>query len=392
MARILMAGVPAYGLATPSLPFAAALVGAGHKVDYIMGEAFRARVEATGATLVPFGPQEAITHPRQLGLQGRRLFHALKASIRRLAPAYDAVLAAGLHPELATLRRDLDRPVMFLSPVFFQNDRVLAHLAEISTSLPAPVRHALASPAARRRIAAVVGPLVLDAHPRDILDMLRPASSTLNISPATRHYQPFPEDFDDLPCFFAGPTATATMPDHAFPLDRLRAHDGPVVYVTLGTVFNRNLGYFRAIIEAFAGTDTLLVVTTGRPESLPRLGDLPGNVIARAFVPQADVLAEADLCFTHGGFGSTTDTVLAGVPAVFTPMGADQFFNAHRMQELDAGRVLPSARVTPDAVRRVADELLTGGRPDGLAPLKASFEAAPGPVGAVREIERVLGG
>ena len=98
MGRILMAGVPAYGLATPSLPFAAALVGAGHEVDYIMGEAFRARVEATGATLVPFGPQEAITHPRQLGLQGRRLFHALKASIRRLAPAYDAVLARGCIP------------------------------------------------------------------------------------------------------------------------------------------------------------------------------------------------------------------------------------------------------------------------------------------------------
>ncbi|MHA6523750.1 nucleotide disphospho-sugar-binding domain-containing protein [Tessaracoccus sp. G1721] len=392
MARILMAGVPAYGLATPSLPFARALVDAGHEVHYIMGEAFRRRVEASGATLVPFGPPEAITHPRQLALQGRRLFHALQASIRRLAPGYDAVVAAGLNPEIPALERDLDCPVIFLSPVFFQNDRVISHLAGISTSIPSPARRALASPAARRVLAAVVGPVVLGSRPRDILDMLRPLSSTLNISPATRYYQPHAEDFDDLPCYFAGPTATASMPDDAFPLDRLRAHGGPVVYATLGTVFNRNTGYFRAIIEAFAGSDALVVVTTGRTESLPELGDLPDNVIARSFVPQADVLREADLCFTHGGFGSTTDTVLAGVPAVFTPMGADQFFNAHRMQELDAGRVLPSAQVTPESVRRVADSLLSGGAPAGLAPLRASFEEAPGPAGAVAEIEKVLAG
>ena len=198
------------------------------------------------------------------------------------------------------------------------------------------------------------------------------------------------EDFDALPCYFAGPTTTASAPDPTFPLDRLRAHDGPVVYATLGTVFNRDLDYFRAIITAFADNDALVVVTTGRAESLPQLGELPGNVIARSFVPQTDVLREADLCFTHGGFGSTTDTVLAGVPAVFTPMGADQFFNAHRMEELGAGRVLGKADVTPSGVRRVADALLSGARPAGLATLKESFEQAPGPAGAVREIERVL--
>lgn len=390
MARILMAGAPAYGLAMPSLPFVRALVDAGHEVDYVMGEAFRDRVEAAGATLVPFGPREAITRPAQLALQGRRLFRALNASIRRLARHYDAVVAGGLNPEIPDLQRELDRPVINLSPVFFQNDRVIAHLARISTTLPGPARRLMASPTARRRLTAVLGPLVFGSRPPDILNLLRPMSSTLNISPATRHYQPFAEDFDDLPCYFAGPTTTASAPDPTFPLDRLRAHDGPVVYATLGTVFNRDLDYFRAIITAFADSDALVVVTTGRAESLPQLGELPGNVIARPFVPQTDVLREADLCFTHGGFGSTTDTVLAGVPAVFTPMGADQFFNAHRMEELGAGRVLGRADVTPSGVRRVADALLSGARPAGLATLKESFDQAPGPAGAVREIERVL--
>src|SRR5690606_19165129 len=113
---------------------------------------------------------------------------------------------------------------------------------------------------------------------------------------------------------FAGPTTTASLPDDSFPMDRLRDHDGPVVYATLGTVFNRRLEYFRAIIEAFRDSDAMIVVTTGRVEGVSQLGTVPSNVLVRSFVPQTDVLSEADLCFTHGGFGSTTDTVLAGVP------------------------------------------------------------------------------
>ncbi len=391
MARILMAGVPAYGLVVPSLPFTRALVDAGHAVDYLMGEAFRGRVEAAGAEFVPFGPAWSLSSPAQLvPPNGRRLFRALSASIRNLAAGYDAVVVAGFSPDLPTLEQTLDCPVILLSPMFFQNERVIAHLSGICTSLPAPARYALRTPALRRRAARVIGPVVLGTRMDDMLDLMRPRSTTLNITPATRYYQPFSGDFDDEPCFFAGPTSTASMPDESFPLDRLREHPGPVVYATLGTVFNRDLGYFRAVIDAFRDSDALVVVTTGRKESLDGLGELPANVIASSFVPQSDVLAEADLCFTHGGFGSTTDTILAGVPAVLTPMGADQFFNAHRVLELDAARVMPKREVTPETIRRHADAVLSDGAPAGLPSLRASFESAPGPAGAVRELERAL--
>ena len=59
-----------------------------------------------------------------------------------------------------------------------------------------PARRLMASPTARRRLTAVLGPLVFGSRPPDILNLLRPMSSTLNISPATRHYQPFAEDFE----------------------------------------------------------------------------------------------------------------------------------------------------------------------------------------------------
>ena len=199
----------------------------------------------------------------------------------------------------------------------------------------------------------------------------------------------FAEDFDER-CLFAGPSPTIGAPDPEFPLDRLRDHPGPVIYATLGTVFNRWTGYFRAIADAFADSDTLVVITTGRESTLAQFGPVPEHVILRPFVPQTDVLREADLCFTHGGFGSATDTVVAGVPAVFTPMGADQFFNAYRLQELGAGRVLPRREVTPESIRRIADDVLAAGPAPGLTRLRRSFEDAPVPAGAARAIESLL--
>lgn len=389
MARILMAAMPAYGLASPAMPFARALVAAGHDVDFLTGEAFRAQVNLTGSRLLPFGPPEPITGPRQLLRHGRRLFAAMNDSIRRLATGHDVVVAAGVNPAIPQLERELACPVVFLSPVFFQNDRVLRHLAELADCMPAPARRVLRTPRLRRWTAGLIGPAILGARPRDLVDLLRPQSTVLNITPASRDYQPFAEDFDER-CLFAGPSPTIATPDPEFPLDRLRSHPGPVIYATLGTVFNRWTGYFRAIADAFEDSDALVVITTGRESTLAQIGPVPQNVMLRSFVPQTDVLREADLCFTHGGFGSATDTVLAGVPTVVTPMGADQFFNAYRLQELGAGRVLPRRDVTPESVRRIAGDVLAGGPAPGLTRLRRSFEDAPGPAGAARAIEALL--
>ena len=391
MERILMAGLPAHGLVQPSFPLVRALVDAGHTVDYLVPAAFHRRVEALGATPIGFAPylDGALTSPKQLARHGRRMFADLHRGLLARGNRYDAVVSCGLNPRVPELERRLDVPVIVQQPVFFFSDRVARHFADIAVGLPAPVRHLLRTPRLRRTLGAAAGRAVFHAPVRDILDLLAAPSRTLNLTVSSRYYQPLAEDFDDPRCFFMGPTPTLPVPDPDFPLGRLDAHDGPVVYGTLGTVFNTWTPFFRTLADAFAGTDALLVLTTGNRANLDRLGPVPPNVIARDFVPQTEILARADLCFTHAGFGSATDAVLAGVPPVLTPRGADQFFNAYRLAELDAGSVLTSAEFTAGAVRRAAGRLLAE-TPAGLAPLRASFATAPGPAGAVTAIERVL--
>ncbi|WP_232547324.1 nucleotide disphospho-sugar-binding domain-containing protein [Propioniciclava soli] len=392
MARILFGCLPAYGVINPSFPLVKALVAAGHDVDYFVPESFRTAVEKIGATPIPWGfyLDGPIVRPQQIARFGRRMFGDQDAGLRTLGPRYDAVVAAGMQPTLPELQDSLDVPVVFCSPVFFQSPRVMAHLADIGDGLPGVARRLMRSDGQRSALGAMFGLAMLGRPLGDIVAMMAPRSRTLNITPASWLYQPCADEFSDPTCVFMGPTPTLASSQavlDSFPLDRVREHDGPVVYGTLGTVFNTWTPFFRTLADAFAGTDVLLVLTTGNEANRAAVGPVADNVIVSSFVPQAEVLERADVCFTHGGFGSATDAVALGATPIVTPMGADQFFNAYRLEELNAGRVLPKREFTVGAVRDVYQAVRHDDRlAAGLGALRESFAEAEGPAGAARRI------
>jgi MGT family glycosyltransferase len=392
MARILMTGIPTFGLAYPTFPLTAALVEAGHAVDYLMPEAFRQGIERCGATLVPYAGflgGKPVTRPVQ-ALGARRLFDELTTQVLRRGNDYDVVIATGLQPQFAEIQRDLHRPVVRFSPIFWQNDQTLRDLMRHADALPGVIRHGLSTPTLRRAASQVAGRALLGNRGRDIVDLLAPQSAALNLTAASRYYQPRAEDFDDT-CVYLGPTPTMSAPDPTFPIERLREHPGPVIYVTLGTVYNGWLGYFRRIADAFANTDALVVMTTGNPEAVSRIGPVADNILVFGFVPQAEVLAESDLYFGHAGFGSITDAALLRLPMVVTPLGGDQFFNAYRLATLEAAIVLPAHKVTVDQVRAAGTALLDHSRAlPGLEPLARSFASSGGPQLGVQKVEALL--
>jgi MGT family glycosyltransferase len=392
MARILITGIPTYGLANPTFGLTTALVEAGHDVDYLMPQAFRAGVERCGATLLPYASYlkgKPVTQPVQ-GLAARVLFDELTREVLGRGNDYDLVIASGLQPQFNRIERGLDRPVVRFSPIFWQNDRTLAELMAQAKALPHLVRWGLATPWLRQAASQVGGRALLGNGGRDIVDLLSPQSSVLNLTVSSRYYQPRADDFDET-CVYLGPTPTAAVPDPAFPMDRLRDHPGPIIYVTLGTVYNGWIGYFRKVAEAFANTDALVVIAAGDAANAARIGPVAPNVLVYPFVPQSEVLSLASLCIAHGGFGSITDAVLNQVPLVVTPLGGDQFFNAYRLLALDAATVMAPLEVSVQRIRHLANGILDGSaRPGGLAQLAESFRTAPGPQLGVQRIEELL--
>ena len=114
------------------------------------------------------------------------------------------------------------------------------------------------------------------------------------------------------------------------PPDWIAGLTKPLVYVTLGTVFNKKLGVFRQCIEALKDFPVETLLTVGEDVDPASLGDLPASVRVTRFIPQETILGHCALVVSHAGSGSMSGALAFGVPMVLLPQGADQLFNAQR--------------------------------------------------------------
>jgi MGT family glycosyltransferase len=123
----------------------------------------------------------------------------------------------------------------------------------------------------------------------------------------------------------------------------------PLVYVTMGTVFNEGAD-FRPLLDALADVDVPALVTVGRDGDPGALGAVPAHVRVERFVPQGHVLPRCAAVLCHGGSGTVLGALAAGVPLVLLPQGADQFENADRCERAGVAVVLWPGEVTAAAV------------------------------------------
>jgi UDP:flavonoid glycosyltransferase YjiC (YdhE family) len=146
-------------------------------------------------------------------------------------------------------------------------------------------------------------------------------------------------------------------PDDRLPREFLGLPERPLVYVTLGTVFN-DPELVRSVLDAVQDLPISIAVTTGPGTDPSVLGPRPANVAAAAFVPQALVLPRASAVVSHTGSGTMLGALAAGLPQVCLPRGADQFGNADRVRSIGAGVRLLPREVTPESLRAAVTAVL----------------------------------
>lgn len=175
----------------------------------------------------------------------------------------------------------------------------------------------------------------------------------------------------------------------------------PLVYATLGTVFNHTPGIIEAILSALAGEPLDLVVTTGLDGQPERFGLQPSNVHIAPYLPQSLLFSRCDLVITHAGFNTVMAALTAGIPLYCLPLGADQPYNAARCVALGVGLSAaegpsenplgPSIRpdeLDPARLRADIRRLLDEARWKVAARrLQAEILALPGPDEAARLVE-----
>jgi UDP:flavonoid glycosyltransferase YjiC (YdhE family) len=134
-------------------------------------------------------------------------------------------------------------------------------------------------------------------------------------------------------------------------------NDDPLVYVSFGTAVPETddfLALCRGVIDAVADMPIRVLLTVGNDHDPAALGSLPPSVHVERWVPQVDVMPHASAMVGHGGSGSTLMAMAAGVPLAVVPFFADQPANAQRIADLGAGIAL---RRGPAAIPELRDAI-----------------------------------
>jgi UDP:flavonoid glycosyltransferase YjiC (YdhE family) len=175
------------------------------------------------------------------------------------------------------------------------------------------------------------------------------------------------------------PGAGEVAPGERLPRAFRELPDRPVVYVTLGTVFN-DAELVRDVLDAVQDLPISIAVTTGPGVDPSILGPRPPHVAAASFVPQALVLPLASAVVSHTGSGTMLGALASGLPQVCLPRGADQFANADRVQAVGAGiRLLPD-ELTPERLRAAVTAVLDDpAYTRSAAAMRAEIAAMPSP-------------
>jgi len=383
MSKVIFFTAPAVGHVHPTLPITAELARRGVKVIHYSGEKMRAKIEGSGAEFRPipwdFEPVQAekkpsITHVaiEQLRCVEQWMPSLLPEIERESAdymvcdfmylPGWVAARALGLplcsmHTSFA-LADGLLPPAALITALdiglSLRRARMLLEIRSLSERLSKkyPVR-AMRSP--------------VDLFGRD---------ADMSLVTTSRAFQIQGHRFDER-YHFVGPCFAPRVDDGAVDLPPV---DGrPLVYVSLGTIFNRDMGFFERCVEAFRDGRYQVIMSVGKDGIAAISHKRHDHIWAYSYVPQLEVLKRASLFITHGGMNSASEAISHEVPMLVAPQAADQFAVAGRVEELGVGRKISLWHRSPARLRALVDAVVMDPRARARArDLRRSFDEAGG--------------
>ncbi len=368
--RVLCSTTPMEGVLGPFLPLGRALIEQGDELIIATGPDLPTRAGTNGMRFVPAGLSAM---DGAVAAMGDAEVQAAPPGDRIQFPAamFGAVIPAAKLPALRTLAASWRPDLIVHPPVDLAGPLLAAELGLPSVCygfgqpFDANVVEAIAARVSPLWEAAALAP---DSHGgiyRGLyLDPCPPSLGVDDEVPAADGVQRIRPEVPGDP--------TAALPAWARELGTR-----PVVYISLGTApqFNQPAS-FEPLLAGLADTEAEVVVTVSRLHDPAALGQLPPTVHVEQWLPLAPLLAQCDAVVCHAGTGTTLASLVAGLPLVLIPQGADQFENARACQRAGAARVLLGDQVTPDAVRDAVDAVLPDASPERAAARGLAAEIA----------------
>lgn len=386
MSKIVFFCIPAHGHTNPTLGVVRELVRRGHQVIYYSYEMLREKIEASGAHFVAcddFDMEQKLT-PRDGVRVGKDLAFSTKILVdttlaldekvcrdmKLLAP--DCIVADSMAVWGKAVAMKLGIPFVSSTTTFAFN----AYSAKI---MPQGIGQMLQLLMAMPKVNRQIRRLQKKGYPvKNILDILRNDDQTHTIVYTSAEFQPYSKTFSKDHYAFVGPSVREATGSVEKTRERL-------VYISMGTVNNDMLPFYKACISAFTQTDYQIILSVGNQVDIEALGSLPENIAVYPSVDQIAVLRQADVFLTHCGMNSVSEALYYGVPLVMRPKTMEQKGVAARVHQLGAGEYLPKEE--PQAILSAVEQVLnTPFCRKNAQYLAKSFHRSPGAVGAAEKI------
>ncbi len=361
MSKVIFFNIPAQGHINPALPVIRELVQRGEQVICVNSEDTRAAHEVTGAQFA------AYPHiPTMEGLMNN-------ASGGNLA---DKIAEQIMPWVLALLEREKPDYVIFDSLCSWAKQATeklgIRAAGSISTFVIAPGAMPPVPVSFLLSMAASLVPR-LPAYWKVASRMKRhfgvkgvglagalSNSGAMNIVYTSSLFQPGSEKLNGA-YKFVGPSLAERPAAGDFPFEAIK--QSPVVYISLGTINNDKLDFYRMCFAAFGNYEAQFILSAGKRTDIKALGSIPANFIVRNFVPQLEVLRRSDLFITHGGMNSVHEGLYYNVPLVVVPQHFEQAIVAQQVVKHGAGVALankpPFGQVTAADLRAGIEQVMS---------------------------------
>ncbi len=391
MSKFVFFCIPAHGHTNPTLGVVRELISRGHQVWYYSYNMMREKIEASGATFVScddydmeqkLEPKDADRIGKDLSFSTKILVDTtlalddkIREDIERLKP--DCIVADSMAVWGKAIAMKLDIPFVSSTTTFAFNQ----HSAKI---MKQGFGELLSMIFSMPKVNKQVKRLQQHGYPvKNILDIIQNDDNTHTVVYTSPEFQPCSDTFSDKYAF-VGPSIRPTTGEIQKTRDTL-------VYISMGTVNNDMLPFYKNCISALADTDYQVIMSVGNLVSIDDFGALPKNISILSHVDQIAVLQKADVFISHCGMNSVNESLYFGVPLIMFPQTSEQGGVAERVHQLGAGVKLNKTDIV--SIRDTVNSVLSNNSfKQNANSIADGFKRCTGAKGAADKIIRVCNG
>ena len=377
MSKIVFFCIPAHGHTNPTLGVVRELIQRGHQVRYYSYESFREKIEATGASFIPCDAYDTQQHlkPEDGARVGKDIAFSTKILVdttlaldemvcrdmQELQP--DCIVADSMAVWGKAVALKLDIPFVSSTTTFAFNQYSAKVMKQ---SISEMFKMIFAMPKVNKDLKRLQD----KGYPiKNILSILQNDNDTNTIVYTSREFQPCADTFSEKYAF-VGPSIRPAA-------EEIVTSGKKLVYISLGTVNNNILSFYRHCMEAFRDSEYDIIMSVGDLTDQSKLGEIPSNFRIASFVDQIAVLQKADVFITHCGMNSVSEALYYKVPLVLFPQTSEQGGVARRTEQLGAGIYLKNTHA--DQIKEAVDTILSDKKyQQAAAQISRSFQESGG--------------